>query len=652
MPRHPLAAIGVVFLLAAQSGIWAELPVGSMRLEQPALAGLIVLTIRHRRALELPPIRPLLPIIGAGLVYLVTLTVSSAFVAADPGASLRLVVWTGLSMAGGLAAALLLAGRAARAIPSFSGPAAVVATIGLLEALGYLFFGLGLPWVGGAGTDMPRVFVFTLEPNLYASLLAAAIPLALERWRARPSLVALVIAVVLLLALGLGVTRGAYIGLAAGLLIQFGLTWLRARQSAGLLAVAVLVLMVGGAGLFLPKVLLPTSPDLISHPPPSSAPSSTAVPSPTPAPRPTPPPEDELQTFEYRLIRLRIGIDEWRASPLIGLGAYSFGQHHFEAGGKADVISSWPILVLHDGGVIGLGAFLALLGLLGLRLWRTAGDSARGPTAGAFAGAVVVLLVAYLATTALHFAVTWLIFGGALAATIQWQRTGVAGRAESSVAGPAWRLTAPITERSRRRRYERFMRLMTPRAEDRLLDLGVTNMEWRSSNFLEASYPWPSQITAVAPVAAPAFVAAFPDVKFVVADGRALPFGDGEFDIGYSNAVIEHVGSRDEQRRFAAEITRTCNRVFLCTPNRLFPVDPHTLLPFAHWLPRRVWNVVLRSTGNGHWATEQHLNPLSARDLVNLFPAGTNVRIERQRLLGLTSVLIAIVEPIGQHRQT
>lgn len=188
------------------------------------------------------------------------------------------------------------------------------------------------------------------------------------------------------------------------------------------------------------------------------------------------------------------------------------------------------------------------------------------------------------------------------------------------------------------------MRLMAPREGDRVLDVGITDTEWRSSNFLEAHYPWPSQITAVAPADAPSFAAAFPEVRLIVADGRSLPFGDAQFDIGFSNAVIEHVGSREEQRRFIAEIVRTCRRVFVCTPNRGFPIDPHTLLPFVHWLPRRWWYAVLRWTGNEQWASQAMLNPLTARDLEGLFPAGTNVRIERQRLLGVTSVLTAIAE--------
>jgi len=188
------------------------------------------------------------------------------------------------------------------------------------------------------------------------------------------------------------------------------------------------------------------------------------------------------------------------------------------------------------------------------------------------------------------------------------------------------------------------MRLMRPTERDSVLDVGVTDATWRASNFLEARYPWPGSITAVAPAAMPLFRASFPKVAFVEADGRELPFADSSFDIGFSNAVVEHVGSREEQRRFVAEMVRVCRRVFISTPNRGFPIDPHTLLPFVHWLPRNAWHRVLRWTGNGRWASERILNPLGARELQALFPEGVSVRIERQRVLGLTSVLTAIAE--------
>jgi hypothetical protein len=183
---------------------------------------------------------------------------------------------------------------------------------------------------------------------------------------------------------------------------------------------------------------------------------------------------------------------------------------------------------------------------------------------------------------------------------------------------------------------------MRPAPEDRILDVGVTDTDWRSSNFLEANYPWPDHITAVGLEPMPTFARLFRSVDFVVADGRNLPFSDGSFDIGFSNAVIEHVGGIAEQRAFVAEMVRTCRRVFIATPNAGFPVDPHTLLPFVHWLPRRLRHQVLRATGNAHWASEAALRPLGANEFMSFFPPESRVRIARQRVLGLTTVLIAV----------
>lgn len=208
--------------------------------------------------------------------------------------------------------------------------------------------------------------------------------------------------------------------------------------------------------------------------------------------------------------------------------------------------------------------------------------------------------------------------------------------------GLRWRLTSRFTARSRRQRFARFMELMSPSSTDLVLDVGVTDTAWRSSNPLEAAYPWAERITAVGLEPMPTFQRLFPSVKFVVADGRSLPFADKTFDIGYSNAVIEHVGSLQDQRQFVSELLRTCRRVFISTPNAYFPIDPHTLLPFVHWLPRSVRHPILRATGNRHWANESVLRPIRPGELRSMFPREARVQIVRQRVLGLTAVLTAV----------
>ncbi len=116
-------------------------------------------------------------------------------------------------------------------------------------------------------------------------------------------------------------------------------------------------------------------------------------------------------------------------------------------------------------------------------------------------------------------------------------------------------------------------------------------------------------------------------------DACALPFADGAFDVVYSNAVIEHVGPSERQRRFVAEALRVGRRVFVTTPNRWCPIEAHTKLPLVHWLPESAAHKAYDLAGKG-WAKENHL--LGPAGLRELFPGP--VRIVN---LGLTLVAIA-----------
>src|SRR5471030_1552795 len=101
-----------------------------------------------------------------------------------------------------------------------------------------------------------------------------------------------------------------------------------------------------------------------------------------------------------------------------------------------------------------------------------------------------------------------------------------------------------VSMRSRERKLQRFLELLGPGPASTVVDVGVTNAPFgagATDNFFEALYPWPRQITAVGHTELDRFAAAFPSVRVVRADGRELPFADGEFDLGFSNAVIEHV---------------------------------------------------------------------------------------------------------------
>lgn len=71
----------------------------------------------------------------------------------------------------------------------------------------------------------------------------------------------------------------------------------------------------------------------------------------------------------------------------------------------------------------------------------------------------------------------------------------------------------------------------------------------------------------------------------VQGSGCDIPFPDKSFDLAFSNAAIEHVGSEENQFKFASEMMRVGKRIYCQTPSRLFPIDPHLTAPFLHWLP-------------------------------------------------------------------
>jgi SAM-dependent methyltransferase len=197
-------------------------------------------------------------------------------------------------------------------------------------------------------------------------------------------------------------------------------------------------------------------------------------------------------------------------------------------------------------------------------------------------------------------------------------------------------LAARASLRNRRRKLALFLETMRPGPETRVVDVGVGDTPFGTEpgvaathNFFEALYPWPERITAVSDVPLPNFAQAFPSIPTVVADGLDLPFADDEFDVAFSNAVVEHVGGREDQRRFVAELCRVAPRVFVSTPNRWFPVETHTLVPFVHWLPREHADRTMQALRRDNWTG---IELLSTGELLALFPEKMDARAVESRI--------------------
>jgi Methyltransferase domain len=192
--------------------------------------------------------------------------------------------------------------------------------------------------------------------------------------------------------------------------------------------------------------------------------------------------------------------------------------------------------------------------------------------------------------------------------------------------------------RFRRDRMATFERTFALTPRTRILDVGGTVLNWSligaRPNVTLLNLPTDGEAN-------------------IVGDGRYLPFRDRAFDIVFSNSVIEHIATLQDQQRFADEVRRTGRAYWVQTPDRRFPIEPHLVTPFLHWLPKRArvaiarrftfWSLMERPSRDRwefyirHCSEEVRL--LDARQLQAMFP---EAQIIRERFLGLSKSLIAV----------
>lgn len=124
---------------------------------------------------------------------------------------------------------------------------------------------------------------------------------------------------------------------------------------------------------------------------------------------------------------------------------------------------------------------------------------------------------------------------------------------------------------------------------------------------------------------------------------------DNEFDIVFSNSVIEHVGLWQNMQSMAREVRRIAPRYLIQTPNYWFPIEPHARTPFLHWLPEPLGYRVVMARKCGFWTkaktvsqamlTLQSARMLDFNQMKELFPVA---QIKREKFFGLTKALMAI----------
>jgi SAM-dependent methyltransferase len=171
-----------------------------------------------------------------------------------------------------------------------------------------------------------------------------------------------------------------------------------------------------------------------------------------------------------------------------------------------------------------------------------------------------------------------------------------------------WRARAASTValRARALRHERLFALTGATEQTRIVDIGCGVLGLRR-------HAPDHDITGVDVVARPEYPG-----PLVVADVLSgLPFEDGEFDLAYCSSVIEHIAAAD-RAAFAAELRRVARGWYVQTPAYSFPVEPHALLPFAHWLPVALRRAYWRLGVAGEW---EQIELLRRAEMTALFGA-------------------------------
>jgi 2-polyprenyl-3-methyl-5-hydroxy-6-metoxy-1,4-benzoquinol methylase len=201
-----------------------------------------------------------------------------------------------------------------------------------------------------------------------------------------------------------------------------------------------------------------------------------------------------------------------------------------------------------------------------------------------------------------------------------------------------------LASRLRTRRHEWFRLLISnlPRPL-KILDVGGTAAIWETIGFVNR-FDIQISLLNIEPCEA-----SYHNVLSLFGDARDMQqFRENEFDVVYSNSVIEHVGDLDDMRRMAQEVRRVGKNYFLQTPNRFFPMEPHFLFPLFQFLPSAVQISLVQNFRLG-WVGRQverelakkaveSIRLLSWNEMHALFP---DAKIQRETLLGLTKSLIA-----------
>jgi len=195
----------------------------------------------------------------------------------------------------------------------------------------------------------------------------------------------------------------------------------------------------------------------------------------------------------------------------------------------------------------------------------------------------------------------------------------------------------------RRRRFAFFQSLLSHLERPvRILDVGGTETYWKMMEVKAGDQVFITLLNLTQTDVS------FPNVTSIAGDARAIMAEDASFDVVFSNSVIEHVGTYQDQLQMSGEVRRVGKRYFVQTPNKYFPLEPHFLFPLFQFLPINIRVLLLQNFRLGWFSKTpdevkareivETIRLLDKREFLSLFP---NAQIYEEKIFGMTKSFVA-----------
>ena len=200
-----------------------------------------------------------------------------------------------------------------------------------------------------------------------------------------------------------------------------------------------------------------------------------------------------------------------------------------------------------------------------------------------------------------------------------------------------------LSHRMRKKRFEFFLSILhqIPKPVS-ILDIGGTVEFWKAMQFNE-----PGVSITLLNLESPATV----EHPFIFLQGDATNLSNikhQQFDLVFSNSVIEHLFTWQNQQKMAGEILRVAKWHFIQTPNYWFPIEPHWVFPCFQYLPKKIRIWLTQHISLGHIPKQKdytkavqqvaEVKLLTKQEMKTLFP---NSAIYCEKFLGLNKSFIA-----------